>query len=170
MPRGDRPCSDGSQFRFVREANPDKVVFFFQDGGAWFAAETCADGDLDNSALAEVPPAEAFDFATTEYAPGLTIQHKASVNGTAAPDHPAATLPDPTDLVVVGENAGLTVEQRSLPGLFDQSGRHEPEIVFARHEHSYDGRQEPGTRLWAYLWEICCRATTPTRPRSRAPL
>ena len=40
------------------------------------------------------------------------------------------------------ENAGLTAEQWSFPGLFIQSGRHDPEIVFARHDYAYDERQE----------------------------
>jgi hypothetical protein len=40
------------------------------------------------------------------------------------------------------ENAGLTAEQwSSFPGLFIQSGRHDPEIVFARHDYAYDARQ-----------------------------
>jgi hypothetical protein len=29
-----------------------------------------------------------------------------------------------------------------LPGLFIQSGRHDPEIVFARHDYAYDENQE----------------------------
>jgi Pectinacetylesterase len=40
------------------------------------------------------------------------------------------------------ENTGLTAEQWSLPGLFIQSGRHDPEIVFARHDYAYDENQE----------------------------
>jgi Pectinacetylesterase len=136
---------------------------------------------------------------TTEYAPGLTIQHKGYVNGTAALDHLAATFPAATEVVVAGEsagsiaapfyaglvsdrlpdaqftvladgsgsypdaprfneilatwgfanaippwpkNAGLTAEQWSAPGLFTQSGRHDPDIVFARHDYAYDDNQE----------------------------
>jgi Pectinacetylesterase len=40
------------------------------------------------------------------------------------------------------ENAGLTAEQWSAPGLFIQSGRHDPGIVFARHDYAYDDNQE----------------------------
>jgi hypothetical protein len=41
VPGGDCQCSDGSEFRFwVHEANPEKVVFYLQDGGACFSAET----------------------------------------------------------------------------------------------------------------------------------
>ena len=236
---GDCQCSDGSEFSFwVREANPKKVVFFFQDGGACFSAKTCA----PEAASTRPRPPKArtgeggvFDFAdernpfadhsfvfvpyctgdvhigdtTTEYAPGLTVQHKGYVNGTAALDHLAATFPGATDVVVIGEsagsvaaplyaglvsdrlpearitvladgsgaypdlpglngrsaphwgtanaipdwpeNAGLTAEQWSVPGLFVQSGRHDPEIVFARHDYASDedasllpARRRPG--------------------------
>lgn len=42
VPGGDCQCSDGSEFSFwVREANPDKVMFYFQGGGACFSAGTC---------------------------------------------------------------------------------------------------------------------------------
>jgi Pectinacetylesterase len=135
VPGGDCQCSDGSEFSFwVREANPEKVVFFFQDGGACFSAETCApESDLYNTTITEGPgEGGIFDFAdernpfadysvvfvpyctgdvhignaTTEYAAGLTIQHKGYVNGTAALDHLAATFPGATDVVVMGESAG----------------------------------------------------------------
>ena len=230
VPGGDCQCSDGSEFSFlVRETNPEKVVLFFQDGGACFSAETCApDGGLYNTTISEGPgEGGIFDFAdernpfadysvvyvpyctgdvfigntTTEYDSDLTIQHKGYVNGTAALDHLAAAFPGATDVVVMGEsagsvaaplyaglvsdrlpdtritvvadgsgsypdlpelnsriaaawgtantippwpeNAGLTAEQWSLPGLFVQSGRHDPDIVFARHDYAYDARQEP---------------------------
>jgi len=46
VPGGDCQCSDGSEFSFyVREADPTKVVLFFQGGGACFSAETCAGAD-----------------------------------------------------------------------------------------------------------------------------
>jgi hypothetical protein len=44
--------------------------------------------------------------ATTEYAPGLTIQHKGYVNGTAALDYLVATFPDATNIGVAGLSAG----------------------------------------------------------------
>jgi hypothetical protein len=40
------------------------------------------------------------------------------------------------------ENAGLTAEQWTPPRLYIQSGRHDPEIVFARHDHAYDEEQQ----------------------------
>jgi hypothetical protein len=137
--------------------------------------------------------------ATTEYAPGLTIQHKGYVNGTAALDYLAAIFPAAAGVVVAGESAGSIVapfyaglvsdrlpdaqftvladgsgsyprraplqrdprrlglrqrhpavarmrrpDRRALerPGLFIQSGRHDPDIVFARHDYAYDDNQE----------------------------
>jgi hypothetical protein len=44
--------------------------------------------------------------ATTEYTPGLTVQHKGLANGTAALDHLVAAFPDAADVVVMGESAG----------------------------------------------------------------
>lgn len=42
----DCMCSDGSEFSFfVREANPEKVMFFFQGGGACFDLVTCDPAD-----------------------------------------------------------------------------------------------------------------------------
>lgn len=39
----DCMCADGSQYSYwVRKADPAKVVFFLQGGGACFSAETCA--------------------------------------------------------------------------------------------------------------------------------
>jgi hypothetical protein len=40
------------------------------------------------------------------------------------------------------ENAGLTGKQWSVPGFFIQSGRHNREIVFARHDYAYDHEQK----------------------------
>jgi len=234
VPGGDCQCSDGSQFNFwVRKANPEKVVFYLQDGGACFSAETCAPGrDLYNTSIGpdDGPTGVGgiFDFAdqrnpfadhsfvfvpyctgdvhlgnvTTEYAPGLTVHHKGYVNATAALDQLAATFPGATDVVVIGESAGsfasplyaglvsdrlpdasitvladgsgaypdlprlnkiiaawgtgnaippwpehagLTAKQWSFPGLFIHSGRHDPKIVFARHDYAYD--EEQASRL-----------------------
>jgi hypothetical protein len=224
VPGGDCQCSDGSPFNFwVREANPDKILFYLQDGGFCFSAETCApDRGLYTTTVDEGPTGQGgiFDFAdernpfadysvvyvpyctgdahlgssTTEYAPGLTIHHQGYVNGTAALEHVAANAPGATEVVVAGESAGsvaaplyaglasdrlpdarITVladgsgsfpdDRRfneliaswglggdvrpwptsgtwSIPGLFIESGRHDPEIVFARHDFAYDGRQQ----------------------------
>jgi Pectinacetylesterase len=231
VPGGDCQCSDGSQFSFwVRKANPKKVVFYLQGGGACFSAKTCAPAsDLYDTSIGsdDDPTGQSgiFDFAnkrnpfadysvvyvpyctgdvhigntTTKYAPGLTVHHKGYVNGTAALSHLAAAFPGATNVAVIGEsagsvatplyaglvsdrlpkaritvladgsgsypdlprvnkiiaawgagsalpdwseNAGPSAEQWSFPGLFIQSGRHDPKIVFARHDHAYDEVQE----------------------------
>jgi pectinacetylesterase len=229
VPGGDCRCSDGSEFSFwVRKANPKKVVFYLQDGGACFSAKTCApDSGLYQTRVDEGPTGEGgiFDFAdernpfadysvvfvpyctgdvhigdaTTKYAPGLTVRHKGYVNGTAALDRLAATFPAASEVVVVGESAGSiaaplyaglvsdrlpdaritaladgsgsypdlprlneiiaawgtgnalpgwagnggpTARQWSFPGLFIQSGRHDPKITFARHDYAYDEHQK----------------------------
>jgi hypothetical protein len=231
VPGGDCQCSDGSKFSFwMRKANPKKVVFYLQGGGACFSAKTCAPGSgfyKINIGSDDRPSGQAgmFELAekrnpfadysivyvpyctgdvhigntTTKYAPGLTVHHKGYVNGTAALDHLITTFPDATDVVVMGESAGsvaaplyaglvsdrlpkaqITVladgsgsypdaprlakiiaawgagnalpdwaktvdrgaKHWSFPGFFIQSGRHDPKIVFARHDHAYDEVQE----------------------------
>jgi Pectinacetylesterase len=233
VPGGDCECSDGSQFSFwVRKANPNKVVFYLQGGGACFSAKTCGPGsDLYKTNIRpdDGPTGQAgmFDLAdkrnpfadysivyvpyctgdvhigntTTKYRPGLTVRHKGYVNGTAALESLAAAFPDATDVAVMGESAGsiaaplyaglasdrlpkarITVladgsgsypdvrrfndiiaawgagnalpdwtksarrgaRRWSFPGFFIQGGRHNPKIVFARHDHAYDEVQE----LW----------------------
>ncbi|MFI6942024.1 pectin acetylesterase-family hydrolase [Streptomyces sp. NPDC050418] len=44
--------------------------------------------------------------AAHEYGPGLTVQHRGYVNGTAALDHLAKQYPDATEVVIVGKTAG----------------------------------------------------------------
>jgi hypothetical protein len=228
VPGGDCRCADGSEFSFwVREANPAKVVFYLGGGGACFSAETCADSDLYKTTVEDDPTEQSGMFhlddernpfaeysivyvpyctgdvhignTTTEYEPGLTVQHKGYVNGSAALDRLAATFPGATEVVVVGESAGsvaaplyaglvsdrfpdaritvlgdgsgsypegsrteevfaawgvgnavpdwpenarLTAEQWSPSRFVIQSARHDPEIVFARHDHASDNEQE----------------------------
>jgi Pectinacetylesterase len=233
VPGGDCQCSDGSKFSYwIRKANPKKVVFYLQGGGACFSAKTCARGSelyRPNLRSDDGPTGQAgmFDLAdkrnpfadysivyvpyctgdvhlgntTTKYAPGLTVRHKGYVNATAALDRMTATFPDATNVAVLGESAGsiaaplyaalasdrlpkarITVladgsgsypdvprfnkiiaawgagnalpnwaksagpngKRWSFPGFFIQSRRHNPKIVFARHDHAYDEVQE----LW----------------------
>jgi hypothetical protein len=228
VPGGDCQCSDGSEFSFwVHKANPRKVVFYLQDGGACFSAKTCApESGLYQTRVNEGPTGEGgiFDFAdernpfadysvvyvpyctadvhigntTTKYSPRLTVHHKGYVNGTAGLDRLLTTFPNATEVVVMGasagaiaaplyaglvsdrlpharitvladgsgsypdlprfneiiaawgtrdslpgwpENAGPTGKPWSFPGLFIQSGRHDPKIVFARHDFAYDEHQ-----------------------------
>lgn len=62
-------CADGSDYSFwVREADPERVVFYLAGGGACFSADTCsfADGTYSVTADASVDPTRAggiFDFS-----------------------------------------------------------------------------------------------------------
>jgi hypothetical protein len=135
VPGGDCRCADGSEYSFyARDADPTKVVLFLDGGGACWSAETCdPEGANEYQRTVEPPNGEGiFDFddernpladssfvyvpyctgdvhlgdATADYAPGLTVEHKGFVNGTAALDHLATTFPDATEVVVVGASAG----------------------------------------------------------------
>jgi hypothetical protein len=230
-PGGDCQCADGSEFSFwVKQADPTKVMFFFQGGGACFSADTCnfasptykttTGASDDPSGLGGIfdtsnPDNPVADWsvvyvpyctgdvhignAATDYGDGLTVQHKGYVNGTAALDELVARFPDAEQVLVAGEsagsvptplyaglvsdrlpdatitvmadgsgaypdsppinalvgnlwgtmdavpdwpeNAGVTPETWSLPGLFVKAGEHAPDIAFARHDYAYDQTQ-----------------------------
>jgi hypothetical protein len=229
---GECMCADGSPYTYyIHEADPTKVVFFLQGGGACFSAATCA---FDSGSYrVKLGPNDdpntfstgVFDFtdkrnpladysfvfapyctgdvhlgnATHEYGPQLTVQHKGSVDATTALDDLATQFPDAKQLVVTGESAGsaptplyaglahdllpnaaitvladgsgaypdvpavngaigqlwgtersippwpedagLTAATWSLPGLFIQAHKHDPEIIFGRHDYAFDGVQ-----------------------------
>jgi hypothetical protein len=132
-------CADGSPYSYwIHRADPNKVVFFLEGGGACIDATTCAFGSITyRSAIgAEDDPNGwshgIFDFsdprnplagysfvfapyctgdvhlgnATHVYGPDLKVQHKGSVDATAALTALAQQFPDTTRLVVAGESAG----------------------------------------------------------------
>lgn len=54
VPGGDCQCADGSEFSFwSREGDPEKVVLFFQGGGACFTAQMCSFTDGTYSVQAD---------------------------------------------------------------------------------------------------------------------
>lgn len=136
VPGGDCQCSDGSEYAYyVRTADPTRVVFMLEGGGACWSAETCAPGGpYDPDVGADDDPATAsgiFDLVRPDnpvadwsivfvpYCTGdvhlgnveqhygdVTIQHKGAVNATAALDDLARRFPDATDVLVVGASAG----------------------------------------------------------------
>ena len=226
-------CSDGSEFRYwVREANPKKVLFFLQGGGACFSAGTCGPGsetytrnlakekgplgkgakgifDLDDKrnpfrdySMVYVPYCSGdvhLGNTVQDYGNGVVIHHNGYVNAGTALAATAAMFPDTEQIVVAGASAGsagsplygglahdvlpdakirvladssgaypatpgitaaigglwgttnaippwpttagLTAEQWTLPGLFVQSAKHDPEIVFGRFDYAYDDVQ-----------------------------
>jgi Pectinacetylesterase len=64
VPGGDCECADGSEFSFwVRRADPTKVVFFLQGGGACFDAATCSFTDGVYSVTADADDNPGLDPA-----------------------------------------------------------------------------------------------------------
>jgi Pectinacetylesterase len=226
-------CADGSPYSYwIHRADPNKVVFFLQGGGACFDAATCAFdsksyrvklGPDDNPNTFSTGifdfadarnPLAGYSFvfapyctgdvhignATHEYGPQLTVQHKGSVDASTALRDLAAQFPDTTQLLVTGEsagsvptplyaglahdllpnaaitvladgsgaypdvpainavigqawgtesaippwpeNAGLTAATWSFPGLFVQAHKHDPDIIFGRHDYAFDKVQQ----------------------------
>lgn len=238
VPGGDCECSDGTEFSFfVREADPEKVVLYFQGGGACFNEFTCDpatatykigvfDGDDPTNA-----PTGIFDFDdprnpiadwsvvfvpyctgdvhignnVMEYSDTVTVRHKGFVNGSAAFEHLADRFPSASRILVSGESAGsipsplfgglmadrypdaditvlgdgsggypdagpvnafigalwgtqnavpdwpvnegMTADEWSIPGLYEQAGRHAPQLRMARVDFAYDSVQEQFTTL-----------------------
>jgi Pectinacetylesterase len=230
---GECMCADGSPYSYwIHQADPTKVVFFLQGGGACFDASTCAfdSRSYKTTTGASDDPgnikAGIFDFtdarnpladysfvfapyctgdvhlgnATTEYGPQLTVQHKGYVNASTALNDLVTQFPDTAQLVVTGESAGsvptplyaglahdllpnaeitvladgsgaypdvpaigavigaawgtenaippwpenegLTAATWSFPGLFVQAHKHDPEIIFGRHDYAFDQVQQ----------------------------
>lgn len=222
-------CADGSPYSYwIHRADPDKVVFFLEGGGACFDATTCAfDSRAYHVALGHDDDPNTysngiFDFsdsrnpladysfvfapyctgdvhlgtAAHEYGPQLTVQHKGAINATAALDDLAAQFPDAKQVVVAGESAGsvptplyaglahdllpnsaitvladgsgaypddpainarlgelwgtqgaippwpetagLTAADWGAPDLFVRAGKHDPQIIFGRHDYAFD--------------------------------
>ncbi|MBK6855038.1 MAG: hypothetical protein IPG97_00305 [Microthrixaceae bacterium] len=220
-------CSDGTPFHYwVRPANPEKVLFFLNGGGACFSAATCSaegatytvnldddegpngDGifDLDNEAnpLADYSMV-AVPYCTgdlhlgtrlNDYGNGVEVHHNGYANGSAALAAAAALFPKATEVVVAGSSAGsagapayagaasdvwpdadiaviadasaaypgtpaitlaigalwgtegsiplwpetadLPTEAWSLPGLFVNSAKHDPDLRFATYNNAFD--------------------------------
>jgi hypothetical protein len=181
-PRGDCRCADGSEYSFyARQANPRKVVFFLDGGGACWSAETCATPDNGNEYQTTVEAPNSgegvFDFtdernpfanysfvfvpyctadvhigdAATVYAPDLTVRHKGYANGTAALDYLTETFPDATDVVVIGASAGSVTS--SLYARLASDRLSEATItVFADSSGSYGDAPELNAILAGSAW------------------
>ncbi len=236
---GECMCSDGSPYSYwIRQADPTKVVFFLQGGGACIDATSCAFGSI--AYRSAIGPQDAptgfssgvFDFTDTrnpladysfvfapyctgdvhlgdashEYGPELVVQHKGYVNASTALNALATEFPNVTQLVVTGESAGsvptplyaglahdllptaaitvladgsgaypsdpavnarigalwgavipawpendgLTVADWSAPDLFVQAAKHDPQIIFGRHDYAFDFVQKIFTNLLGF--------------------
>jgi hypothetical protein len=132
----DCMCADGSPYSyFVREADPTKVMFFLEGGGACFSGAMCAPGSDSYNQDIGAPGGDAFgifDFANSEnpfadhsivyvpyctgdvhsgnvtkdYGDGVVIEHKGFVNASAALTTMIERFPNVVDLVVAGLSAG----------------------------------------------------------------
>ena len=133
----DCMCFDGKGFSYwTRTANPQKVMFFLEGGGACFDATTCGpdqrafkaeigDGPTtrDQGIFDFTNPANPFSDWSIVYVPyctgdiflgnaqhdygnGVVIEHRGSVNAKAALQHMAEMFPDATQVLVTGESAG----------------------------------------------------------------
>lgn len=138
IPGGDDcRCSDGSEFElWERKADPTKVVFFLQGGGACFSAETCGpetpsytrnltigdppdfDGIFDETnpenplaghSIVYVPYCTGdvhLGDRVTEYSDTVIIDHNGFPNARRGLDIVLANYPDIEQLVVAGASAG----------------------------------------------------------------
>lgn len=130
-------CSDGSDWSFwVREADPTRVVFYLQGGGACWNDLTCAPatgfyktitdasdnptggGGIFNFDEADNPFTD-WSWVAVPYCTGdmhlgdnsatygdLTIEHNGLVNGRRAIEEMIARFPDATEVFVTGSSAG----------------------------------------------------------------
>ena len=130
-------CSDGTPFHYwVRDGDPEKVLFYLEGGGACFSAETCAsetatynvnlegdegpgDGGIFDLGNDENPLADHsmvyVPYCTgdlhlgdkvTQYSDEVTVQHNGYTNTSSALAAAAALFPDAKDVVVAGSSAG----------------------------------------------------------------
>lgn len=131
----DCMCGDGSEYAyFVREADPTKVLFYLEGGGACFTGPMCGpsstsykkvvgDGaasmgifDLANAenpfadySMVYVPYCTGdvhIGNTTKDYGNGVVIQHKGMVNGTTALNDLEKRFPDAKSIMVAGSSAG----------------------------------------------------------------
>lgn len=130
-------CADGSPYSwFVREADPTKVLFFLEGGGACFTGDMCAPGSetykqMVGPGVADSPTG-VFDLGnpdnpfadwsmvfvpyctgdvhagnlTKDYGNGVVIEHKGFVNASAALDDTVQRFADAATVVVAGSSAG----------------------------------------------------------------
>ncbi|MFP5321799.1 MAG: pectin acetylesterase-family hydrolase [Acidimicrobiia bacterium] len=129
-------CSDGSPYHlYVRRADPARVVFYLEGGGACFSADTCGPGNPTYTRDLEgrEEPAEVGIFADDErnpfagwsmvyvpyctgdlhlgdqvqdYGDGVVVRHNGAVNASTALTAMAAAFPDAAQVVVAGSSAG----------------------------------------------------------------
>ncbi len=129
-------CADGSEHVFHSlDRDPDKVLLYFQGGGACFSPETCdfetgtykvstGEDDIATTGIFDwehegnpfadwsvvfVPYCSGDVFlgdAEHEYAPDLVVQHRGALHAQKGLDYLVATYPDAQEVFVTGSSAG----------------------------------------------------------------
>lgn len=133
----DCMCADGSDYSYwVREADPERVVFYLEGGGACFSAETCSfTGGTYTSSISEdnnpngaggifdfsnpANPLAGSSFVAVPYCTGdvhignnvhqyddLTVYHNGFINASKAMAALVERFSDATEIVVAGSSAG----------------------------------------------------------------
>jgi len=133
---GDCQCADGSEFVYFSETlDPEKVMLYFQGGGACFNEMMCqfSGGSYFSSTSRDNTPANTGIFdrsnpanpladysvvfvpyctgdvhlgdATAEYGE-LTVEHRGYANARHAADHVIENFPDASEVLVTGSSAG----------------------------------------------------------------
>ncbi|MCC6804715.1 MAG: esterase [Anaerolineae bacterium] len=136
-PGGDAVCARGTPYTFfVRSGDPQKLLIYFEGGGACWNDATCAPGFGLFDEVVEGGEAAAYSqgifdagnpenplagytivfimYCTGDYHLGTkavdyatgTVQHVGAIDATAALDWTFANYPRPTDVVVGGCSAG----------------------------------------------------------------
>lgn len=130
-------CADGSDFNYwTRDADPERVVLYFQGGGACFTEDMCSftDGSYIPAVTDESDPSNGggiFDFEspdnpladwsvvyvpyctgdvhignTTQTYGDITVEHNGFNNASKGLDHVVENFPDAVEVVVAGSSAG----------------------------------------------------------------
>ena len=133
----DCMCADGSPFSYyVREADPSKVMFYLEGGGACFTGDMCAPDSTTYKKVIDPAPGEGangiFDFdnpenpfadysfvfvpyctgdvhagnVTKDYGNGVVVEHKGYVNASTAMATLIERFPNASNIVVAGSSAG----------------------------------------------------------------
>lgn len=190
-PGGETVCSDGSEYSFfVRPVeDSEKLMIYFQGGGACWNAFTCAGQFYDktvgtpetelnsyngifNYAHPENPMTEYSTVfipvctgdvhvgdATVKYSDRLTVQHKGAVNAQAALDWTYANYDSPAEIAVIGTSAGAIGSIYFAPQVMAQY----PDAQILQFA---DGEVGVAPEAWNVLdiWNVYAHMTLPAEP------
>ena len=128
---GENPAGEGGMFDFARADNP------FLDYSFIYVPLCTADSHLGD--------------VTREYSPGLTVEHKGFVNGTAALNYLAENYPDAAQVVVLGKTAG-SVAAPIYGGLVADLLPNAQIIVFGAQSGAFPDDPDLNAEIIGELW------------------